>query len=190
MKSRFLMCFAAITLFAAMAMPVPLAAQDHTKHRKHKLIDLGTFGGPQNGVFGRNEVTGRETIPSTPPGPTFKTLVNFDGANGANPGRPPIQGPDGNLYGTTPNGGANGHGELFKMTPAGALTPLYSFCPETGCADGSGPSTLVLGADGNFYGDAANGGTSGGYGVDLQVQGRRHANHIAQLRRHGRRLSA
>jgi uncharacterized repeat protein (TIGR03803 family) len=96
--------------------------------------------------------------------------VNFAGANGANPGRPPIQGRDGNLYGTTTNGGANGHGVLFKMTPAGALTPLYSFCPETGCADGSHPSALALGTDGNFYGGAANGGAFG-YGTIFKVTG-------------------
>jgi len=47
MKSRFLMCFTAIALFAALAMPVSPAAQEHhTKHDKYKLIDLGTFGGP------------------------------------------------------------------------------------------------------------------------------------------------
>ena len=55
---------------------------------------------------------------------------------------------------------------------AGALTSLYSFCPETGCVDGSGPRTLMLGTDGNFYGDAANGGASGGYGVVFKFKGR------------------
>jgi uncharacterized repeat protein (TIGR03803 family) len=90
-------------------------------------------------------------IRSKPPATIFRTLVNFDGANGANPGRPPIQGTDGNLYGTAGSGGANGHGVLFKMTPAGKnLTLLYSFCPQTGCADGNGPGALGLGMDGNF----------------------------------------
>ena len=114
----------------------------------------------------------QEIIPLTRPSVTFTTLVSFDGANGANPGRPAIQGPDGNLYGTTPSGGAYGHGELFKMSTAGAFTPLYSFCPETGCADGSGPSTLELGTDGNFYGDAANEGASGRYGVVFKFKGK------------------
>ncbi|HEY6272466.1 MAG TPA: choice-of-anchor tandem repeat GloVer-containing protein [Terriglobales bacterium] len=41
---------------------------------------------------------------------------------------------------------------VFKITPAGALTTLYSFCAQAGCADGTGPGALIQGADGNFYG--------------------------------------
>jgi probable HAF family extracellular repeat protein len=42
MKSRTLRWITAITLFAALAMPVQLAAQ----HTRYKLVDVGTFGGP------------------------------------------------------------------------------------------------------------------------------------------------
>ena len=42
MKSRTLMCITAITLFAVLAIPVPLAAQ----HTRYKLIDIDTLGGP------------------------------------------------------------------------------------------------------------------------------------------------
>jgi probable HAF family extracellular repeat protein len=64
MKSRMLLCITAVALFVVLAIPVRLAAQDHQQHKnnhKHphyKLIDLGTFGGPQSWVFGWNEVPG------------------------------------------------------------------------------------------------------------------------------------
>jgi uncharacterized repeat protein (TIGR03803 family) len=112
----------------------------------------------------------QETIASTPPTPAFRTLVNFSGANGANPAPNLIQGADGNLYGTTPGGGANGSGELFKLTPSGNLTVLYSFCPEAGCTDGKGPNGLTLGSDGNLYGGTGSGGTFG-YGIAFKFTG-------------------
>src|SRR5436309_14895997 len=45
MKSRTLKCIAAITLFAALAVPVRLAAQ----HTRHKPREIGTCGGPSSG---------------------------------------------------------------------------------------------------------------------------------------------
>jgi uncharacterized repeat protein (TIGR03803 family) len=97
-------------------------------------------------------------------GLTFKTLNIFDGANGATPvDTPLVQGVDGNLYGTTLGGGANGAGTVFKMTPAGVVTTLYSFCSLTNCADGAEPyGGLVLASDGNFYGTTSQGGAANG----------------------------
>jgi uncharacterized protein (TIGR03437 family) len=66
-----------------------------------------------------------------------------------------IQASDGNFYGTTGDGGANGHGTIFKITPSGTLTTLYSFCSESGCADGAAPEALIQATDGNFYGTAS-----------------------------------
>jgi uncharacterized repeat protein (TIGR03803 family) len=72
-----------------------------------------------------------------------------------------VQGEDGNFYGTTQYGGANDDGIVFKITPNGALTVLYSFCAQASCADGSQPTApLVQGGDGNFYGTASTGGSS------------------------------
>jgi probable HAF family extracellular repeat protein len=54
MKSRITIRTTAATLFAALAMPVGMAAQDSTapdhrhKHKKYRLIDLGTLGGPNS----------------------------------------------------------------------------------------------------------------------------------------------
>ncbi len=70
------------------------------------------------------------------------------------------QGPDGNYYGTTWAGGLWNAGTIFKVTPKGTLTNVYSFCVVNYpfCADGSNPIALVLGTDGNFYGTSAYGG--------------------------------
>ena len=80
------------------------------------------------------------------------SLYSFTGGNdGANPEAGLVQGSDGNFYGTTYNGGTNGgYGTVFKISPNGALTSLYSF---TGGNDGGYPDAgLVQGSDGNFYG--------------------------------------
>ena len=51
MKSRRWTWMTVVCTFAALALPLGLAAQDnasqnHAKHQKYKLIDIGTFGGP------------------------------------------------------------------------------------------------------------------------------------------------
>ena len=90
---------------------------------------------------------------------TFTTLLQFDYTDGAFPNSgPQIQGLDGNFYGTTQAGGANNHGTIFKITSGGALTTLYSFCPQKSC--GVDPSGLVFGTDDNFYGTAELGGAA------------------------------
>jgi uncharacterized repeat protein (TIGR03803 family) len=63
-----------------------------------------------------------------------------------------IAGRDGALYGTTYSAGAFNRGTIFRMTPAGAMTTLYSF---TGGAGGEHPTAALLEAnDGSFYGMA------------------------------------
>ncbi len=84
---------------------------------------------------------------------TLTTLVAFNGSDGAYPSSGVVQGSDGNFYGTTYLGGANALGSVFKISPTGQLTTLYSFCSQSNCADGSQPlAPLVQGADGSFYG--------------------------------------
>jgi len=102
---------------------------------------------------------------------SFKTLIIFDGADGATPvDTPLVQGMDGNLYGTTLGGGTNSAGTVFKITPTGKLTTLYSFCSQANCADGSLPyGGLVLGRDGNFYGTTSQSGTTGVYGTAFRI---------------------
>jgi uncharacterized repeat protein (TIGR03803 family) len=96
------------------------------------------------------------------PAQTLTTLHNFNGTNGANPYVALVQGTDGNFYGTTIDGGANGGGNVFKMSSTGTLKSLYDFCSLSNCADGEYPVTVLIeGADGSFYGTTQSGGSSG-----------------------------
>lgn len=60
MKSRTLTCIIAMTLFAALAIPVQLAAQEKkegkSEHHRYKFVDIGTFGGPVD--YLENDFTG------------------------------------------------------------------------------------------------------------------------------------
>ena len=95
------------------------------------------------------------------------TLYSFCRQTGCTDGEYPIAGlvqaTDGNFYGTTNAGGANGSGTVFKITPRGTLTTLYGFCSQTKCADGSNPyAGLVQATNGSFYGTTSGGGANDG----------------------------
>jgi uncharacterized repeat protein (TIGR03803 family) len=102
---------------------------------------------------------------------TLTTLHSFCAQQNCRDGAGPIAGlvlgKDGNFYGTTGYGGNNncilgGCGTVFKITPRGTLTKLYSFCAQTNCPDGAYPNgELAQAADGNFYGTTFNGGIVG-----------------------------
>jgi len=96
----------------------------------------------------------------------------FACTDGAAPVAGLVQGSDGNLYGTTTDFGAHSQGgTVFKITPSGTLTTLYSFCALASCADGINPfkAVLVQGADGNFYGTTSAGGTHSGTGTIFKI---------------------
>ena len=95
-----------------------------------------------------------EVFRITPNGSLVRLAFNEE--DGLNPASPLVQGADGDLYGTT---GGTSAGSVFKVSPPGVLTVLYSFCSLPNCADGSGPAGLVQATDGNFYGTTQSGGT-------------------------------
>ena len=110
-----------------------------------------------NGVVFKIAPDGSETI-----------LHYFTQANdGGNPRNGIIADSAGNLYGTTFRGGQFGKGTVFKITPQGALTTLYTFTESP--FDGQYPNgDLVMDAKGNLYGTTMFGGTAG-YGSVFEV---------------------
>jgi uncharacterized repeat protein (TIGR03803 family) len=70
-----------------------------------------------------------------------------------------VQGTDGNFWGMGYEGGAvDGNGGVFKITPAGKETLIYSFQGQG--IDGQNPyGSLIQGIDGNYYGTTLAGGT-------------------------------
>jgi uncharacterized repeat protein (TIGR03803 family) len=80
------------------------------------------------------------------------------GSDGAGPGAGVIADSSGNLYGTTAQGGSSNHGTVFKVSPAGVHTVLYSFS----VGDGWYPlSQLTSDAAGDFFGTTYWGGNTG-----------------------------
>jgi len=102
---------------------------------------------------------------------TFTLLHTFDlYTDGAGPSGTLVQASDGNFYGTTSEGGASNAGTVFKMTPSGTLTALYTFCSQPNCTDGTQPyAGLVQGRDGNFYGTTYLGGNAYNAGTAFAI---------------------
>jgi uncharacterized repeat protein (TIGR03803 family) len=126
----------------------------------------------------------RERASHNPSAATLKVLYKFPfdggGPSGYSHGKvlysELIQGGDGNFYGTTVNGGSGtcsdgfgveGCGTIFRITPAGKQTVVYSFTYDSKtntAVNGLYPvGGLVQGKDGNLYGTASGGGDPKGF---------------------------
>lgn len=139
----------------------------------------GADGGfPESGVirdsagnlYGTTEIGGASglgTVFKVTAGGTETVLYSFGGGtDGQNPAYGSlVRDKAGNLYGTTPSGGANDFGTVFKVDTTGKETILHSFAGR----DGKLPyGTLVLNAKGVLYGTAYGGGAYGG-GVVFKI---------------------
>lgn len=122
---------------------------------------LGPDGNtPQSGLslgFDGNFYGSTETGGSSNAGTAFSfgsgglnSLYSFtDGTDGGYPWAPPIQAPDGNIYGVTNNG--SNPGKVYRITPGGTPSTIVT-------APGQTAAPLILGSDGNLYGTTPNGG--------------------------------
>jgi len=133
----------------------------------------GNFYGTTLGGGSHN---GNGTVYRMTPDGMVTTIYSFcamqNCADGYSPDAALVQAADGNLYGTASGGGTKDSGTVFKITPAGALTTLYSFCVQPDCADGANPvSELTQGADGNLYGMTSQGGKGSGTIFNINSSG-------------------
>lgn len=157
--------FCVVTSIASFAQTfTSLASFDETDG---KAPYLGTLvQGTDGNLYGTTEYGGAHnsgTVFRVSTSGTLTSVYSFCSqskcADGGGPFGGLVLGKDGNLYGVTTQSGAHSYGTVFKITSAGALTTLYSFCSQSNCADGAGSyAALLQGTDGNFYG------TTGGFG--------------------------
>jgi uncharacterized repeat protein (TIGR03803 family) len=126
--------------------------------------DDGSFYGTAGG--GKNNVGSSFKI--TTAGAFTRLYADFyRGRNGAAYPSGLVKGSDGNFYGGAGDGGYDGYGAIFQMTPNGAFTILFSFAGS----NGSEPGTPVQGSDGELYGTTFQNGSGPGTVFKISTNG-------------------
>jgi uncharacterized repeat protein (TIGR03803 family) len=173
-KKNLTMYISALTIFATLAIPFQLSAQeqqdDHSDRQTFTV--LYTFTGGADGEFPSaspirdwagnlysTTVNGGDDLSCSYSGipgcgvvfkldPTGKETVLYTFTGGADGGVPSglIRDREGNLYGTTLGGGSSSlaAGTVFKVDNTGHETVLHSFCSAANCADGNTPNAGVI----------------------------------------------
>lgn len=114
--------------------------------------------------------TGAGTLYSISPAGSFSLLYTFTATGavtGTHPDGSPAVGRDGNLYGTTWDGGDNGTGIIYRVTPGGGIAQIFSFPPggTSSCSaaeEFGADGTLTADVDGKLYGVRCSLGTNAG----------------------------
>lgn len=135
----------------------------------------GVVQAPNGTLYGTTYTggsTGGGTLYSVTTAGAFTSLYTFPAngttqatASGSNPSGALALGADGNLYGTTKYGGANGNGVVYQVTQAGAQSTLQSFPTSSspgycGATTPQSAETMTLGTDGKLYGTKCGGGAN------------------------------
>jgi uncharacterized repeat protein (TIGR03803 family) len=144
-----------------------------TSPKDGAIPNAGLVQGSDGNFYGTTVIGGGTVFRISPSG-TYTSLYSFAGypTDGQYPEAGLVQGSDGNFYGTTEGGGTYSGGTVFRISPSGSETNLYSFgsYPTDGVAPFAG---LVQGSDGNFYGTTYLGGSSancdGGCGTVFRI---------------------
>jgi uncharacterized repeat protein (TIGR03803 family) len=128
-------------------------------------VTLGTDGNFYGGTLGCGDFFDGTVFSITPDGIPTGLYSFTGGGDGAGPQAAPVEGGDGNYYGTTLGGASANCGTVYQITPAGSLSTLYQFDGNHGC---SPIVPLTLATDGTFYGTAERGGANQ-FGVVFKI---------------------
>jgi uncharacterized repeat protein (TIGR03803 family) len=134
--------------------------------------DAGVVIGKKNVIYGTTPACGASNYGNvfelTPSG-TETTLhtFNLDGTDGVLPYSGLALDKAGDLYGTTYEGGANGAGAVYKLTPSGTETILHNFS-FVGTEGYYPQSTVVFDKLGNLYGTTTFG--AGNLGTVYEIE--------------------
>jgi uncharacterized repeat protein (TIGR03803 family) len=131
-------------------LPLILTCLTVKLQAQEELIGLSSNGGQE----------GKGTAFSIMTNGTGFSIIKGFADWGAGPLGHLVRGADGNMYGTSYQGGTYGHGTIFKVTSAGVVTVLKHLNLSV---DGGYPKgSLLLASDGNFYGTVSGGSPNNG----------------------------
>jgi uncharacterized repeat protein (TIGR03803 family) len=129
------------------------------------------LGAPSNGLLrasdGQMYGVARNGVFRVSPAGVITPLYFFGAApDGSNGQGPLIEGTDGNLYGVTLQGGANGQGTVFKITTSGTYTKIFDI---TAAVEGVFPNAVCQMPDTRLWGTTSNNSAATGGGAVYSI---------------------